>query len=127
VAKVTVNGEVFEFDRSRKAMAEMITLEKTLGIPYGQWEAELQAGSARALAGFIWLVWHRNGRDVKFADIESGEVEIDVDGFDVEEDPAPEQADPTPPAPSSGPSSTGRASGSSRSPASASAPGKSGS
>ena len=129
MAKVTIGGEVFEFDRTRKPMAEMMALEKALGVPYGQWEQDLQAGSARALAGFIWLVWRRDGRDVKFEDIESGDVEIDLAGFDVEEDPEPEEpADPTrppgPPPPATPPSRTPAASTSRRSARSASGPGK---
>jgi hypothetical protein len=114
VAKVTINGEVFQFDRARKPMAEMMALEKALGIPYGQWEHDLKAGSARALAGFCWLVWRRDGRDVPFSDIESGAVSIDLNEFDIEEDePEDAAADPTPRVPGSGPSSTGPASGSS--------------
>ena len=127
MAKIFINGETFDFDRSKKPLSEMLALEKALGIPYGEWETLLAAGSARALAGFCWLVWRRDGRDVAFADIEDGTVEIDLNTFDVEQDPEPgeQEADPTPPGPGSGPSSSGRAAGSSASPASASDPGKS--
>jgi hypothetical protein len=122
VAKVRINGEAFSYDRSHKPLAEMMALEKALGITYGQWEAELAEGSARALGGFVWLIWRRDGRDVNFADIESGEVEIDLGAFEVEEDPEPE--DPTTRASGTGSSRTGRGGGSSRSPASALGPGR---
>jgi hypothetical protein len=93
LAKVHINGEIFDFDRDRRPMSEMIALEKELGVNYGQWETDMAAGSARALAGMIWLVWRRNGRDVDFADIESGKAEIDYLTFEVENDAAP--VDPT--------------------------------
>ena len=119
MAKVTISAdgvtETFEFDRSHKPLSEMIALEKALGITYGQWEGELAEGSARALAGFCWLILRRDGRDVTFADIENGTVAIDLAAFDVEQDPEPEEADPTPPGARSGPSATGRGSGSSSS------------
>jgi hypothetical protein len=131
VAKVRINGETFEFDRARKPLAEMMALEKAVGIPYGQWEADLQAGSARALAGVVWLVWRREGRDVAFAGIENGEIEVDFNEFGVEEDEPGDGVDPTAGTPglstASTSSSPGPAAGSSRSPASESARGKSGS
>ena len=85
MAKVTVNGEIFDFDRDRKPLAEMLALEKAMDTTYGQWEEGLQAGSARALAGFVWLVWRRDGRDVKFSDIEDGTVEVNFAEFSLED------------------------------------------
>jgi hypothetical protein len=108
VAKVFINGEAFEWDSSRSPMSEALAIERALNMRYVDWQTELGAGSARALAGFYWLVWRRNGRDVPWADIESGDVEIDRatsyvegDASDEDEDPtgAPEEA-PQPPDPS---------------------------
>lgn len=96
MAKVRINGEYFEFDFTSQPLSEMLALEKALGVTYGQWSSDRQAGSARALAGQIWLIWRRNGRDVEFADIESGAVEINLadsymegGGEDAGEDPDP--------------------------------------
>jgi hypothetical protein len=91
VAKVRINGEFFEFDSSHKPMAEALELEKALKVTYGQWESDLAAGSARAVAGLIWLVWRRNGREVPFEDIVSGAVEVNLADFGTEE----EVPDPT--------------------------------
>ena len=100
MTKVTVNGEVFEWDPARKPMSEALALEGALKCRYVDWENDLAAGSARALAGFIWLVWRRNGRDVPVEDILSGAVEIDLNGVRIESDG--DEADPTslPPEPS---------------------------
>ena len=86
MAKVTINGEVFAWDNSRKPMSEALALENGLKCRYVDWETDLQAGSARALAGFVWLVWKRNGRDVPLDDILSGAVEIDLGGLNIEPD-----------------------------------------
>ena len=46
-------------------------------MPFGEWrDVALRAGSARALAGFAWLVLKRGGRDVPLADIISGKFEL---------------------------------------------------
>lgn len=102
MAKVTINGEVFEWDASRKPMSEALALENGLKCRYADWENDVQAGSARALCGFIWLVWRRDGRDVALEDILAGKVEIDLGGFNIEPDEG--EADPTSPPP--GPSGT---------------------
>jgi hypothetical protein len=122
VAKVTVNGEVFEFDPVRKPMAEALAIEDALKIPYAQYEEGLGKGSARSIAGFVWLVWRRNGKDVPLADILSGAVDIDLSTLEIEA--ADGEADPTTPTPAA--SSTTGAGTSARSPkSSTSAPGKS--
>ena len=110
MAKVTINGEVFEYDFTRQPLEEMLALEKALKTTYGQWTTDRQAGSARALAGLIWLVWRRNGREVDFADVESGKVPLDLADFDIEdagEEPGPTKP-PTEASPSTGSSTSGR-------------------
>ena len=97
MAKVTINGEVFEWDGSRKPMSEALALENALKCRYADWETDLTAGSARALCGFVWLVWRRAGRDVPMDDILAGKVEIDLDSFTIEPDEG--DADPTSPPP----------------------------
>ena len=94
MAKVKIGGEYFEYDFSCMPLSDALALEEALGTTYGQWSSDRQAGKARAAAGLIWLVWRRNGRDVDFADIESGKVPVDLADFDVED--AGEAPDPTP-------------------------------
>ena len=97
MAKVTINGEVFDFDTTRRPMSEALAIENGLHCTYAQWETDIQAGSARAMCGFIWLVWRRDGRDVKLADILAGDVEIDMTDLNIEADEG--EADPTNPPP----------------------------
>ena len=95
MAKVTINGEVFGFDTGHKPMSEALALEAALKCRYADWETDLQAGSARALCGFIWLVWRRDGRDVSLDDMLTGQVEIDLNSLSIEDDE--DAADPTTP------------------------------
>ena len=97
MAKVTINGEVFAWDTARKPMSEALALENALKCRYVDWESDLQAGSARALAGFVWLVWKRNGKDVPLEDILSGAVEIDLGELSIE--PDGDETGPTSPPP----------------------------
>jgi hypothetical protein len=76
--KITINGETFDYDGSKKPMLEALTIEKALGMRYVEYEEELQAGSMLAMAGFIWSVLHRDGRDVEISQILDGTYEVDV-------------------------------------------------
>ena len=92
--KVTINGEHFAFDSQHKPMAEMLALEEATSLSYGEWEAGMSRGSARALAALVWLLWKRDGRDVPFGDIVSGDLNLAA--ITIEADGPP--PDPTPPA-----------------------------
>ena len=101
MAKITINGEVFQYDRNSHPMSEALALEKALGMRYAEYEAELEAGSMRALAGFVWTVWRRNGRDIPLDDLLEGKVEVDIGELAeslaalAEEAKAEEQENPT--------------------------------
>src|SRR5712691_4490572 len=103
MVKVTINGEIYAFDNERYPLAEAIELEEQLGMPFGEWRGvALGAGSARALAGFVWLVLRRNGQDVPLADIISGKFELAESDIRVEAEgePDPTAAPSGPPGPS---------------------------
>ena len=78
MAKIRINGETFDYDQSHHPMSEALAIEDATGMRYVDWETELSAGSMKAMCGFVWLVWRRNGRDVPLGDILSGEIEIDL-------------------------------------------------
>lgn len=92
MAKVHINGEVFDWDTARQPMSEALAIEAALQCRYADWQSDMAAGSARALCGFIWLVWRRNGRDVPFDDILTGKVEIDRATFEIDDDDDDEDA-----------------------------------
>ena len=74
--KVTIKGEVFSFDHERYPLSEAIELEEGLGISFHEYRLGLQVGSAKAMAGFVWVVFRRNGKDVPLDDILSGAYEL---------------------------------------------------
>lgn len=78
MAKININGEIFDYDFGHKPMSEALALEHATGMRYADWETELAAGSMKAMCGLVWLVWRRNGRDTPLADILSGDVEVDL-------------------------------------------------
>jgi hypothetical protein len=126
MAKVHINGEIFDWDRSRQPMSEALAIEEGLKCRYTDFEDDLRNGSARAMCGFIWLVWRRDGRDVALADILSGEVEIDRGSLLFEREEEETAPDPTGPLPEASSPTAASTSGSSRR-SSASSPGSSGS
>jgi hypothetical protein len=75
--KITVNGEVFEYDLDSRPMSEALAIEKAWGRRYSEFQQEMAAGSAEAWAVLAWAVWRRNGREVPLADILDGKVDFD--------------------------------------------------
>ena len=114
MVKITINGEIYSFDDERYPLTEAIELEQKLGMPFAKWKSGLFEGSAKALAGFVWLVLKRNGKDVPMEDILSGAYEV-IEG-DVEikreggEDPT-EAESPAGDGPTSASSPSGSGSG----------------
>lgn len=96
MTKVTINGEVFAWDPNVEPLSEALAIENALKCTQAKWRQDLRDGSMHAMAAFIWLVWRRNGRDVAWADIESGKVEVDLAAYRIEAD---EESDPTIPPP----------------------------
>ena len=108
--KITLAGETFDFDGSRKPMSEALAVEKAWGRRYAEWEQELEAGSAEAFCVLAWIIWRRDGRTVDLADILDGTVDFDLFEFlrSVEDAREAEAAaaGPTTPAGSPGPAGT---------------------
>ena len=112
--KVTIKGAVYPFDNERYPLSEAIELEEKLGIPFHAWKSGLAQGSAKALAGFAWLVLKRNGQGVPWQDIVTGAYELSESDIDIEQEGGedPTEAPSPPPADStSGPSPSGSGSG----------------
>lgn len=76
--KVTLDGEQFDYDGSKKPMSEALAIEKAWGRRYADWETELAAGSAEAFCVLAWLIWRRDGRDVDLKDILDGKKDFDL-------------------------------------------------
>jgi hypothetical protein len=91
--KVSINGEVFEYDQNRLLMAEMLPLEDATGLSYGEWQSGLSRMTAQSLGALAWLLWRRAGRDVSWDDIKSGAVELNLPDMEFLRDEEP--PDPT--------------------------------
>jgi hypothetical protein len=93
MVKVTIKGETYAFDNERYPLAEAVALEEALGMPFGEWQRALPLGSAKALAGFVWLVLRRNDHAVPLPDILSGKFPLDENDVTIEAD-GPDPTDP---------------------------------
>lgn len=81
MAKVTINGEKFDYDNSRLLNTEAIALQKVTGMTVQEWSTALKAGDAFALTGLVWLIWRRDGRETTF-----DAVEFDIATMEIEDD-----------------------------------------
>ena len=61
-------------------MHEALWIEHVYKRRYGEWQDDMQAGSAKALIMLACLIWRRDGRDVStsFADILDGTLDFDL-------------------------------------------------
>lgn len=84
--KVTVDGQVYEYDSDRLLNTEAIALQKVTGMRMPEWTKALQEGDAYALTGLVWLLWRRNGREVPF-----GDVEFDIATLDIQAEGEPQE------------------------------------
>ena len=96
-------------------MSEALAVEHVYKRRYAEWQADLGAGSARAMCVLAWLIWRRDGRDVPFEDIIDGTADFDLTEMlesmaeAAKEAEAPAEVDPTPPSAPAGTRSTGTA------------------
>ncbi len=92
--KVTIKGEVYPFDNERYPLPEAIELEEKLGMAFGEWQLALPRGSAKALAGFVWLVLKRNDQATPLANILTGKFPLDESDVIIEAEGG-DEPDPT--------------------------------
>lgn len=85
MAKVTIDGQVYDYDPSRMLNTEAIALQKVTGMRMQEWTTALTQGDAFALTGLVWLLWRRSGREVSF-----DEVEFDIGSISLEDDQEPQ-------------------------------------
>src|SRR6266496_2744479 len=104
--KVTIKGEVYPFDNERYPLPEAIELEEKLGMAFGEWQLALPRGSAKALAGFVWLVLKRNDQATPLANILTGKFPLDESDVIIEAEGGDEPT--AAPAAKPGPSTSGR-------------------
>jgi hypothetical protein len=91
MAKVTIDGQAYDYDPNRMLNTEAIALQKVTGMKMQEWTTALTEGDAFALTGLVWLLWRRGGREVKF-----DEVEFDIGSITLEDDePTEEPVGPT--------------------------------
>lgn len=93
--KVSIDGQVFDYDPNRMLNTEAIALHKVTGMRMTEWSSALAEGDAFALTGLVWLLYRREGREVPF-----DEVEFDMGSIDIQDDEeAAVEPDPTDEAP----------------------------
>ena len=76
--KVTIDGQVYEYDGGKAPMSEALAIEDVYKRRYVEWFSDLEAGSARAMCVLAWVIWRRDGREVPFQDIIDGTVDFDI-------------------------------------------------
>jgi len=78
--KIVVAGETFDYDGEKQPVHEALWIEHVYKRRYGEWQQDMEAGSAKALCMLACLIWRRDGRDVStsFTDILDGTIDFDL-------------------------------------------------
>lgn len=84
--RVRIGDDSVEFDMNSLPLHEGIGLQKATGWRIKQLAEALQDGDMLAIAALAWLALKRMGKDVSFADIESGAYPLDLADISVETD-----------------------------------------
>jgi len=76
--KITLNGEVFEYDGTKPKVSEALVIEEAYGRRYVEWQDDLSSGGAKAMCTLAWFIWRQAGRDVDLAGILDDTVPLDL-------------------------------------------------
>jgi len=76
--KITLNGEVYEYDGSKPKVSEALAIEEAYGRRYVEWQADMQAGGVKALCTLAWFIWQQHGRDMTVPDGQGGNRPVTV-------------------------------------------------
>ncbi|WP_084963757.1 hypothetical protein [Thermoactinospora rubra] len=89
--KITIGDESVELDIAHLPLHEGIALQRATGWRIKELGEACAAGDLVAIAALAWLALRRMGKDVTFADIESGAYPIDLASINVEvlDEPSP--------------------------------------
>lgn len=77
--KLTVDGEVFDFDMTRITNVEGMAIEKATGGTYVEWAQSMEAGSMLAVTALVWIVRKRQEPTLRFEDVEFTTISIEQD------------------------------------------------
>lgn len=96
--KVTVDGQVYQFDREQLRNRQLMDVERETGMAAPEWEAACERGSFIALTALVWLTLRVNGQpDLKFEDVDFDPAELNIANDDEESGKDPEPEAPSPP------------------------------
>jgi hypothetical protein len=96
--KITIEGQVYEFDPAQVRNRALVDVERETGMMGDEWQVALTRGSMVALTALVWLTLRQNGQpDLKFDEVDFDPKTLDVDDTDEEpgKDPEPEAPSPT--------------------------------
>ena len=87
--KITVDGELFEFDMDRMTNVEGMAVERATGMLFSEWAAALEKGSMLAITALVWVIQKRANPPLKFVDVsyEMSSLVVDQDEDEAEADP----------------------------------------
>jgi hypothetical protein len=75
--KLTIDGEVYDFDMTRITNVEGMAIEKVTGKTYVEWAEAMQAGSMLAVTALVWIVRKRQEPTLQFEQVEFSQISME--------------------------------------------------
>jgi hypothetical protein len=83
--KVTVDGQVYEYDPSRLMLTEAIEVQEKTGLNLKRWQAGLEEMDAFAVKALVYLLKKRAGETPDWATLD-----FDLASLDIDDEPPPD-------------------------------------
>jgi hypothetical protein len=93
--KVTVEGQVYDFDQDNVRNRTLIAIERATGMTTGEWQDALTRGSVLAATALVWVILRENGQpDLEFDDVDFNPQTMEI--ADADEEPGKDLTDEAP-------------------------------
>jgi hypothetical protein len=86
--KVTVDGQVYDYDPTRLMLTEAIEVQEKTGLNLKRWQAGLEQMDAFAVKALVYLLKKRAGETPDWATLD-----FDLAGLEIEDDSPPDPSD----------------------------------
>lgn len=87
--KVTVDGQVYEYDANRLMVREAMELQQRTGLNLSRWQAALQEGDPTAILGLVYLIKQRAGEKPEWDAIDFDLAAVEIEDDDEADEPGP--------------------------------------
>lgn len=92
--KVSIDGQVYEYDATRLLFSEVAFVQKKTGMKLQEWQAGLGEMDAFAVAGLVYILKKRAGEQPDWDTLDFDMASLDFIDDEAPQEPAPKEGAP---------------------------------